>query len=103
MGPGYTFFVFFETSSIQCKDTKNELQLFLQNPKVLKWNDEMWLCVECQRPADFCILVTSADHFSECVEGHAFETYDKFIKAQGGVLRVLMLININLAWLHAHT
>lgn len=55
------------------------------------------------RNADFCILVTSADHFSECVEGHAFETYDKFIKAQGGVLRVLMLININLAWLHLHT
>lgn len=27
---------------------------------------------------------THADHFSECVESHAFETYDKFIKSQGG-------------------
>lgn len=26
-----------------------------------------------------------ADHFSECVENHAFETYDKFIKAKGGL------------------
>lgn len=52
--------------------------------------------------ADFCIFgfITGADHFSECVESHAFETYDKFIKAQGGVLRVLMLM---LAWLHVHT
>lgn len=30
------------------------------------------------------ILIYYADHFSECVENHAFETYDKFIKAQGG-------------------
>lgn len=28
-----------------------------------------------------------ADHFSECVESHAFETYDKFIKAQGGITK----------------
>ncbi|KAH1065926.1 hypothetical protein J1N35_030913 [Gossypium stocksii] len=28
-----------------------------------------------------------AYHFSECVEGHAFETYDKFIKAQGDELK----------------
>ncbi|TYG68945.1 hypothetical protein ES288_D05G192700v1 [Gossypium darwinii] len=28
-----------------------------------------------------------AYHFSECVESHAFETYDKFIKAQGDDLK----------------
>ena len=28
----------------------------------------------------------NADHFSECVENHAFETYDKFIKVQRGEL-----------------
>ncbi|OMO76871.1 Alternative oxidase [Corchorus capsularis] len=28
-----------------------------------------------------------AYHFSECVESHAFETYDKFIKAQGEELK----------------
>ncbi|TYI81941.1 hypothetical protein E1A91_D05G188500v1 [Gossypium mustelinum] len=28
-----------------------------------------------------------AYHFSECVESHAFETYDKFIKAQGDELK----------------
>lgn len=27
--------------------------------------------------------MTTADHFSECVESHAFETYDKFIRAKG--------------------
>lgn len=31
-------------------------------------------------------IVLTADHFSECVESHAFSTYDKFIKAQGGML-----------------
>lgn len=34
-----------------------------------------------------CLCFTSADnidHFSECVESHAFSTYDKFIKEQGG-------------------
>ncbi|KAL7130347.1 hypothetical protein ABFS83_13G127800 [Erythranthe nasuta] len=30
-----------------------------------------------------------AYHFSECVEGHAFETYDKFIKTQGEELKDL--------------
>lgn len=30
-----------------------------------------------------------AYHFSECVEHHAFETYDKFIKAQGEKLKKL--------------
>ncbi|KAK6149722.1 hypothetical protein DH2020_017247 [Rehmannia glutinosa] len=30
-----------------------------------------------------------AYHFSECVEGHAFETYDKFIKTQGEELKEL--------------
>ncbi|KAA8520160.1 hypothetical protein F0562_014416 [Nyssa sinensis] len=30
-----------------------------------------------------------AYHFSECVESHAFETYDKFIKAQGEELKKL--------------
>ncbi|KAK3036956.1 hypothetical protein RJ639_030921 [Escallonia herrerae] len=30
-----------------------------------------------------------AYHFSECVEGHAFETYDKFIKARGEELKKL--------------
>lgn len=30
-------------------------------------------------------FIASADHFSECVESHAFSTYDKFIKAQGGI------------------
>uniref|UniRef100_A0A803M1Q7 Ubiquinol oxidase n=1 Tax=Chenopodium quinoa TaxID=63459 RepID=A0A803M1Q7_CHEQI len=29
------------------------------------------------------------DHFSECVENHAFETYDKFIKVQGDELKKL--------------
>ncbi|GJR49700.1 ubiquinol oxidase 4, chloroplastic/chromoplastic [Tanacetum coccineum] len=28
-----------------------------------------------------------AYHFSECVESHAFETYDKFIKAKGDELK----------------
>lgn len=32
------------------------------------------------------LLCCHADHFSECVENHAFETYDKFIKAEGGEL-----------------
>ena len=31
-------------------------------------------------------FIASADHFSECVESHAFETYDKFIKVQGGIM-----------------
>lgn len=30
-----------------------------------------------------------AYHFSECVEGHAFETYDKFIKSKGEELKKL--------------
>ncbi|KAL6546784.1 Ubiquinol oxidase 4, chloroplastic/chromoplastic [Orobanche minor] len=30
-----------------------------------------------------------AYHFSECVESHAFETYDKFIKTQGEELKTL--------------
>ncbi|KAK4485042.1 hypothetical protein RD792_007650 [Penstemon davidsonii] len=30
-----------------------------------------------------------AYHFSECVESHAFETYDKFIKAEGDELKKL--------------
>ena len=29
-------------------------------------------------------FITHADHLSECVESHAYETYDKFIKSQGG-------------------
>ncbi|XP_038998137.1 ubiquinol oxidase 4, chloroplastic/chromoplastic-like [Hibiscus syriacus] len=31
--------------------------------------------------------MTTADHFSECVESHAFETYDKFINAKGDELK----------------
>ena len=31
-------------------------------------------------------VMTIADHFSECVEGHAFSTYDKFIKAEEGMI-----------------
>lgn len=33
-----------------------------------------------------------ADHFSECVEKHAFHTYDEFIKLHGGAFK--LLINI---------
>ncbi|KAI4311940.1 hypothetical protein MLD38_036803 [Melastoma candidum] len=29
------------------------------------------------------------DHFSECVESHAFSTYDKFLNAQGEELKKL--------------
>ena len=36
-----------------------------------------------------CLFV-AADHFSECVESHAFETYDKFIKDQGGSVRSVL-------------
>lgn len=45
-----------------------------------------------------CVL---ADHFSECVESHAFETYDKFIKAQGGTR--VDLENDKLCVLHVYT
>jgi len=38
------------------------------------------------------IFIASADHFSECVESHAFETYDKFIKEQGGIWDVLSFL-----------
>ncbi|KAF9610998.1 hypothetical protein IFM89_026304 [Coptis chinensis] len=31
----------------------------------------------------------TADHFSECVEHHAFSTYDKFIKLEGDKLKTL--------------
>jgi len=34
------------------------------------------------------MVYSAADHFSECVESHAFETYDKFIKAQGGIMDI---------------
>jgi len=34
----------------------------------------------------------SADHFSECVESHDFEIYDKFIKEQGGIWDVLSFL-----------
>ncbi|KAB1221791.1 Ubiquinol oxidase 4, chloroplastic/chromoplastic [Morella rubra] len=37
----------------------------------------------------YVISPRMAYHFSECVERHAFETYDKFIKAQGGELEKL--------------
>ncbi|KAK7854113.1 ubiquinol oxidase 4 [Quercus suber] len=37
----------------------------------------------------YVISPRMAYHFSECVEGHAFETYDKFIKAQGEELKKL--------------
>lgn len=37
----------------------------------------------------------SADHFSECVESHAFSTYDKFLKAQGGMLVALNVNDLN--------
>ncbi|CAM8893572.1 unnamed protein product [Rhodiola kirilowii] len=30
---------------------------------------------------------TVPDHFSECVESHAYETYDKFLKSHGDVLK----------------
>lgn len=35
----------------------------------------------------YAISPRMAYHFSECVESHAFETYDKFIKAQGEELK----------------
>ncbi|KDO78391.1 hypothetical protein CISIN_1g018864mg [Citrus sinensis] len=35
----------------------------------------------------YVISPRMAYHFSECVESHAFETYDKFIKAQGEKLK----------------
>ncbi|KAK7245920.1 hypothetical protein RIF29_40774 [Crotalaria pallida] len=35
----------------------------------------------------YAISPRMAYHFSECVENHAFETYDKFIKAQGEELK----------------
>ncbi|KAH7569403.1 hypothetical protein ACOSP7_012799 [Xanthoceras sorbifolium] len=35
----------------------------------------------------YAISPRMAYHFSECVESHAFETYDKFIKAQGDELK----------------
>ncbi|XP_015959033.1 ubiquinol oxidase 4, chloroplastic/chromoplastic [Arachis duranensis] len=37
----------------------------------------------------YAISPRMAYHFSECVESHAFETYDKFIKAQGEDLKKL--------------
>lgn len=37
----------------------------------------------------YAISPRMAYHFSECVENHAFETYDKFIKAQGEELKDL--------------
>lgn len=37
----------------------------------------------------YAISPRMAYHFSECVESHAFETYDKFIKAQGEELKRL--------------
>lgn len=40
----------------------------------------------------FLSFIASADHFSECVENHAFETYDKFIKEQGGNFNVLSFL-----------
>lgn len=40
-----------------------------------------------------CInFFTVTDHFSECVESHAFETYDKFIKAKGGIILIFILL-----------
>ncbi|XP_021719762.1 ubiquinol oxidase 4, chloroplastic/chromoplastic [Chenopodium quinoa] len=37
----------------------------------------------------YIISPRMAYHFSECVENHAFETYDKFIKVQGDELKKL--------------
>ncbi|CAO2823619.1 unnamed protein product [Amaranthus hypochondriacus] len=37
----------------------------------------------------YAVSPRMAYHFSECVENHAFETYDKFIKAQGDELKKL--------------
>ncbi|PRQ28319.1 putative ubiquinol oxidase (non-electrogenic) [Rosa chinensis] len=37
----------------------------------------------------YLISPRMAYHFSECVEGHAFSTYDKFIKAEGENLKKL--------------
>jgi hypothetical protein len=31
-----------------------------------------------------CIYEWSTDHFSECVERHAYSTYDKFLKLHEG-------------------
>lgn len=40
----------------------------------------------------FCIYFFSyADHFSECVEMHAFETYDKFLKEKGGIIEIYVI------------
>lgn len=41
--------------------------------------------------------MATADHFSECVESHAFETYDKFIKTQGGKLEDSKVVCLSLA------
>ncbi len=35
-----------------------------------------------------CDMKMLADHFSECVEKHAFHSYDDFIKQHGGKLSI---------------
>lgn len=35
------------------------------------------------------LFSSDADHFSECVEKHAYSTYDKFIKLHGGMRQYL--------------
>lgn len=37
-------------------------------------------------------FITITDHFSECVESHAYSTYDKFVKARGGIIENFFLI-----------
>jgi hypothetical protein len=34
----------------------------------------------------------NTDHFSECVERHAYSTYDKFLKLHGGKTALMSLL-----------
>jgi hypothetical protein len=34
----------------------------------------------------------NTDHFSECVERHAYSTYDKFLKLHGGKTALISLL-----------
>lgn len=44
------------------------------------------------------VCYRDADHFSECVESHAFETYDKFLKTNGGCFFFFNIFNISCLW-----
>ncbi|KAL6573824.1 Ubiquinol oxidase 4, chloroplastic/chromoplastic [Orobanche hederae] len=51
------------------------------------WNEMHHLLIMEELGGNSCPRM--AYHFSECVESHAFETYDKFIKTQGEELKTL--------------